>query len=329
MHSLQAPIQRSGHNFSITASIGISCYPADANNHIDMIKYAGMALFQAKKNGCNNFQFYTEKFNQQSLQKLQIESALRLALNNDYFELHFQPQFHLDSNQLIGAEALLRASQGELKTLSPGIYIPIDEETGLITEVGNWVFKQACLQIKNWQMLNLIPNDFKRFAINISPLQFQHVNFIDTIQQILTSTNVNVKHIEIELTESSLQSSEEDVLEKLLALKALGINIAIDDFGTGYSSLSRLKNSPIDLLKIDRSFVLDICHNKSDLAIIKAIINMATALDINTLAEGIENKNQANVLNMLSCQYGQGFLFSKAINGKQFQLLLSESPANN
>lgn len=329
MRSLKEPIQLNDQNFAITASIGISCYPNDANNHIDLIKYAGMALFQAKKNGGNSFQFYTQKFNQQSLQKLQIESALRLALNNDYFELHFHPQFHLDSNKLIGAEALLRASQGELKTLSPGIYIPIAEETGLITEIGNWVFKQACLQVKNWQMLNLIPNDFKRFAINISPLQFQHDDFIETIQQTLRSTGVNVKHIEIELTESSLQSSESDVLEKLLALKALGINIAIDDFGTGYSSLSRLKNFPIDLLKIDRSFVLDICHNKSDLAIIKAIINMSTALDINTLAEGIENENQANVLNMLSCQYGQGFLFSKAINGKQFQLLLSESPADN
>jgi len=329
MHSLQTPIQRSGHNFSITASIGISCYPADANNHIDLVKYAGMALSQAKKNGCNSFQFYTEKFNQQSLQKLQIESALRLALNQDFFELHFQPQYHLDSNQLIGAEALLRTSQGELQKLSPGIYIPIAEETGLITEIGNWVFEKTCLEIKNWQDLNLIPNEFKRFAINISPLQFQHASFVDTIQKILISTGVDVKHIEIELTESSLQNSENDVLEKLLALKALGINIAIDDFGTGYSSLSRLKNFPIDLLKIDRSFVLDICHNKSDLAIIKAIINMATALDIHTLAEGIEDEKQASVLNMLACQYGQGFLFSKAINSKKFQSLLSESPSEN
>jgi len=329
MQSLQAPIQRNGHNFSITASIGISCYPADANNHIDLVKYAGMALSQAKKNGCNSFQFYTEKFNQQSLQKLQVESALRLALSKDYFELHFQPQYHLNSNQLIGAEALLRTSQGELKKLSPGIYIPIAEETGLITEIGNWVFKQACIEIKNWQDLNLIPSGFKHFAINISPLQFQHVNFINTIQQILTSTGVNVKHIEIELTESSLQNSENDVLEKLLALKALGINIAIDDFGTGYSSLSRLKNFPIDLLKIDRSFVQDICHNKSDLAIIKAIINMATALDIHTLAEGIEDENQANALNMLSCQYGQGFLFSKAMNSTELQLLLNEPLSEN
>jgi len=324
LKQLKKPIILLGHEFSITASIGISCYPTDATSSTNLVKYAGLALQQAKQSRGNNYQFYSQQFNTQSLQKLHIESALRATLANHHFEIFFQPQLHLLSNQLIGAEVLLRSFKGELKSLSPASYIPIAEETGLIIEIGDWVFTQTCLQLKSWQQSGLLTNNFKRIAVNISPIQFNRPDFIKKIQDTINNTGIDTKYLEIELTESALQESTNSVIEKLNAIKALGINIAIDDFGTGYSSLSRLKTFPIDLLKIDRSFVTDICTNKEDLEVIKAIINMANALNINTLAEGIEIENQALALKDLNCVFGQGFLYSKAINSQAFTNLLMQ-----
>jgi len=317
----------SGHEFSITVSIGVSCYPVDANNSSDLVKYAGLALQQAKQKRGNNYQFYNQKLKTQSVHKLQVESALRSTLANHHFEIFLQPQLHLSNNKLVGAEVLLRSIAGELKGLSPATYIPVAEETGLIIDIGDWVFTETCLQLKIWQESGILAKNFKRIAINISPIQFNRPDFIKKIQDTINSTGVNTRYLEIELTESALQESTNSVIEKLNAIKALGINIAIDDFGTGYSSLSRLKTFPIDLLKIDRSFVIDICHNKEDLEIIKAIIKMAHALNINTLAEGIEKENQALLLRDLNCQFGQGFLFSKAVNTQAFTKLLMASTA--
>lgn len=324
LNQLKEPITLLGHEFSISASIGISCYPVDASSSIDLIKYAGLALQQAKQARGNNYQFYSQQFNTQSLRKLQVESALRATLANQHFEIFFQPQLHLLSNNLIGAEVLLRSSNGELKNVSPAHYIPVAEETGLIIDIGDWVLTQTCLQLKTWQKNGLLTKRFKRIAVNISPIQFNRPDFIKKIQDTIKHTGVDTKYLEIELTESSLQESTNSVIEKLNAIKSLGINIAIDDFGTGYSSLSRLKTFPIDLLKIDRSFVIDICNNKEDLEVIKAIINMANALNISTLAEGIEKENQAHELKKLNCVFGQGFLFSKAINAQAFTNLLTE-----
>ena len=242
-----------------------------------------------------------------------------MALAEDDFEIFLQPQLDLATQDLIGAEALLRVKHGDLQGLSPAEYIPIAEETGLIIEIGDWVFEESCRQLASWHQQQLLPASFKRLAVNISPSQFNHPEFIEKIEYCLTHYAVPVKHLEIELTESSLQESNHSVVDKLLAIKRLGVTIAIDDFGTGYSSLSRLKQFPIDLLKIDRSFVMDICSNSSDLAIIKAIISMADALEIDTLAEGIEQHEQLTLLNGLDCDYGQGFLFDKPMNTEQFR----------
>jgi len=327
--SLKESVQLSGHNFIATASIGISLYPDNADNAVDLFKYADIAMFHVKQAGRNSYQFYTEKFNQQALKKISIESALRLALKENNFEVHLQGQYELNTQLLIGAEALLRVGSGELSKISPAEYIPVSEETGLIVDIGDWVFKEVCTRLCYWYENKILPVNFNRIAINISPVQFKHPEFISKIQQAITETRVPVHHLEIELTESSLQESTNAVIDKLLAIKGMGISIAIDDFGTGYSSLSRLKKFPIDLLKIDRSFVNDICTNHSDTAIVKAIIAMSNALDIDILAEGIEYKEQAYLLRSLNCQYGQGFLFNKPLNSKQFetQVLLAQTQA--
>jgi len=319
LHNLQQPIVLEGHPIIVTASIGVSSYPNDAQNASDLFKYADIALAQTKQSGRNGYQFYTQEFSQQTLQQLKIEAALRLALAEDDFEIFLQPQLDLATQDLIGAEALLRVKHGDLQGLSPAEYIPIAEETGLIIEIGDWVFEESCRQLASWHQQQLLPASFKRLAVNISPSQFNHPEFIEKIEYCLTHYAVPVKHLEIELTESSLQESNHSVVDKLLAIKRLGVTIAIDDFGTGYSSLSRLKQFPIDLLKIDRSFVMDICSNSSDLAIIKAIISMADALEIDTLAEGIEQHEQLTLLNGLDCDYGQGFLFDKPMNTEQFR----------
>ncbi len=323
LHCLKEVVQLDEHEIIATGSIGISFYPEDADNAVDLIKYADTAMFQAKQAGRNGYQFYTKKFNQQALRKIRLESALRRALKQSDFEIFLQGQQELDSHLLIGAEALLRVGRGELSSISPAEYIPIAEESGLIVDIGDWVFSEVCRLLRHWYDNNLLPLGFKRIAINISPVQFERHDFIKKIQQCIQETCVPVQHLEIELTESSLQESTHSVIEKLVSIKAIGINIAIDDFGTGYSSLSRLKQFPIDLLKIDRSFVADICGNESDMAIIKAIISMASALDIRTLAEGVETQEQADILETLQCSQGQGFLFSKPVNTENFEAILA------
>jgi len=320
---LKQAVLLNGQELIVTGSIGISFYPSDADNTVDLLKYADTAMFQAKQAGRNSYQFYTKELNEQALKKIRLESALRQALKSNDFDIHLQGQQDLNSQLLIGAEALLRVKHGELSGISPAEYIPVAEESGLIVDIGDWVFAEVCDLIRNWYDKNLLPAGFKRIAVNISPVQFGRHDFIQKIQACIKETGVPVKHLEIELTECSLQESSSSVIEKLIAVKEMGIHIAIDDFGTGYSSLSRLKEFPIDLLKIDRSFVADVCINHSDMAIIKAITSMASALGIDTIAEGIETPEQAVMLAKLQCQYGQGFLFSKPIKRTEFELLLS------
>ena len=217
-------------------------------------------------------------------------------------------------------KGLLHASMVFASALSPVIF-------GLIIDIGDWVFTEVCRLLRDWYDLNLFPPHFERIAVNISPVQFERHDFIRKIQQCIKETGVPVNHLEIELTECSLQASSDSVIEKLTAIQEMGINIAIDDFGTGYSSLSRLKEFPINVLKIDRSFVTDICSSQSDVAIVKAITSMSNALGIDSLAEGIETIEQANMLKKLQCQYGQGFLFSKPVNTLKFEALLSTEAA--
>ncbi|MGR9014435.1 MAG: EAL domain-containing protein [Gammaproteobacteria bacterium] len=323
---LSNAVQLDGHEIIATGSIGISCYPDDADNAVDLIKFADTAMFQAKKAGRNSYQFYTDKFNGQALQKIRLESGLRQALKQNDFMIYLQPQLDLGTMRMTGAEALLRVRSGHLQSISPAEYIAVAEENGLIVEIGDWVFAEVCKLVCHWHDQGMIPHEFKRVAINISPVQFKRHDFVDKIRQSIQETGVPIRYLELELTESCLQEPTHSVLDKLVAIKRMGMTIAIDDFGTGYSSLSRLKQFPIDLLKIDRSFVKDLCSSQSDKAIIQAIVNMAQALNIKTLAEGVETEPQATILRALQCDYYQGFLHSRPIDSKQFTHQLAFSP---
>ena len=322
---LSNAVQVDNHEIMAPGSIGISCYPDDADNAVDLIKYADTAMFQAKKAGRNSYQFYTDKFNGQALQKIRLDSGLRQALKQNDFMIYLQPQLDLSTMRMTGAEALLRIGSGHLQNVSPTEYIAVAEENGLIVEIGDWVFAEVCKLVRHWHDQGLIPYEFKRVAINISPVQFKRHDFVDKIRQSIQKTGVPIRHLELELTESCLQEPTHSVLDKLIAIKRMGIHIAIDDFGTGYSSLSRLKQFPIDLLKIDRSFVKDLCSSHSDKAIIQAIVNMAQALNIKTLAEGVETESQADILRALRCDYYQGFLHSQPMDSEQFTQQLAFS----
>jgi len=327
LNCLKEVVLLNEYELIVTGSIGISLYPGDGDNTLELMKHADTAMSQAKQAGRNSYQFHTKQHNELALRKIQLESALRQALKNDDFEIHLQGQQELHTQRLVGAEALLRVKHGVLSHISPAEYIPIAEESGLIIDIGDWVFTEVCRLLRDWYDLNLFPPHFERIAVNISPVQFERHDFIRKIQQCIKETGVPVNHLEIELTECSLQASSDSVIEKLTAIQEMGINIAIDDFGTGYSSLSRLKEFPINVLKIDRSFVTDICSSQSDAAIVKAITSMSNALGIDSLAEGIETIEQANMLKKLQCQYGQGFLFSRPGNTLKFEALLSTEAA--
>jgi len=319
---ISEPFELKKHQIYMTCSIGIATFPRDGQLTYDLIKYADSAMHQAKRLGRNTFQFYTKELNKTALRRLKIESELRLAIENEGLDIFLQPQINLQAGGLSGAEALLRWQHSDMGYISPAEFIPIAEDSGLIIPLGEWLFTAVCLQVKSWSDQQLFPEQFKRIAINISPNQFNSSEFISRLQSSITKTQVDVRCIEIELTESTLQEESESVLRKLKAIKKMGIHIAIDDFGTGYSSLSRLKNFPVDLIKIDRSFVLDISHDDSDIAIVQAIIAMASALNIKTLAEGVETLEQLQALQRLSCHYYQGFYCSKAISFSDFKQFL-------
>ncbi len=312
-----------------SVSIGISIFP-DTEQSLtvdDLIKQADIAMYHAKAKGRNRYQFYLEEMNKNITERLQLESLMRDALVKEEFELYYQPQVNAITHKIIGAEVLLRWKNSELGFISPADFIPIAEETGQIIEIGRWVLQQACLQIVAWLDAGVIKTDFGHIAINVSPVQFREDNFIVIIQDILQNTQVPAALVEIEVTESALQDDLQEVTEKLKQLKALGLFIAIDDFGTGYSSLSRLKNFPIDLIKIDKSFVDDIVIETSDKAIIKAIIAMAQGLGIPILAEGVETQGQRDLLIRKGCLMYQGYLYSKPVSATDFQKLL-EAPQN-
>lgn len=320
---IEKPLKLQKHEIQPSCSMGIAFFPHDAVNAADLIKHANIAMHQAKKADHNHYHFFTEQLNQDALRRLKIESALQVALDQAKLEVFLQPQINLNDLSLSGAEGLLRWHDPDMGYISPAEFIPIAEDSDLISKISDWVFYKICQQIKYWDDRHLFPAYFGRIAINISPKQFKRDNFITRLQEIITNTQVPVQYLEIELTESSLQQSSQSVLNKLTAIKQMGIHIAIDDFGTGYSSLSRLKQFPIDLLKIDRSFIINISHNESDKAIVQAIIGMSNALGIKTLSEGVENIEQLKTLQTLNCHYYQGFYYSKAINFSSFEKLLS------
>ena len=308
----------------ITTSIGISVYPADGINAETLIKSADTAMYHAKGKGRNNYQFFKSEMNTRAVERLIIENNLRLALEKQQFILYYQPKVNLNTGQITGVEALLRWQHDEWGEVVPDIFVPVAEDTGLIIPIGRWVLRQACMQAKIWQGAGL--QDIT-LAINISAQEFLQKDFVAGVRAILIETGLAAHFLELEITESVLMRDAECSKNILQQLKKMGIKLAVDDFGTGYSSLSYLQRFPIDVLKIDRSFVQNIESAKDDGIIVSAIISMGNSLKLKVVAEGVETPSQLAFLKARQCEEGQGYFFSHPLIAENFaELLLKNMP---
>ncbi|WP_226405090.1 EAL domain-containing protein [Ferribacterium limneticum] len=308
-----------GNELHVTLSIGISIYPDDGQDADDVMKNADTAMYHAKANGRNNYQFFTAEMNTLAVRRLFIEGNLRRALKQGEFQLYYQPKIDLASGLMIGSEALIRWQDPEHGLIYPNQFVPIAEESGLIVPIGSWVMREACRQVCAWQDSGLLAVPV---SVNISAVEFRHKNFLEGVATILKETGMLPSFLELELTESILMQDAESSASVLESLKAMGMQLAIDDFGTGYSSLSYLKRFPINTLKIDQSFVQDIDIDVDDASIVNAMIGMGKSLKQRVIAEGVETESQLAFLRKLQCDEGQGFLFGHPVPADQFERLL-------
>jgi diguanylate cyclase (GGDEF)-like protein len=313
------PFTLIGHEFRITTSIGISTFPQDGLDEQALTKNADIAMYQAKEEGKNNFQFYSEKLNANSLERLTLESSLRHALERKEFRLHYQAKRDIVSGRITGMEALLRWQHPDLGTVAPMQFIPLAEETGLIVPIGKWVLRTACLQNVAWQNLGL-PR--LSIAVNLTARQFAEEHLLSDVSEILASTGMDPHLLELEITESMLIHNVQATRRILTGLKALGIRIAIDDFGTGYTSLATLQRFPLDTIKIDRSLIRDIAGTAEDTGLADAIIAMGKSLSLTVVAQGVETRDQAEFLRTHACDELQGFYFKRPLPADQFTKLL-------
>jgi len=313
------PIELNGQECRVTASIGISVFPDDAPDETSLMTHADLAMYHAKEEGKNNFQFYDGRLETMSLERLALETRLRRAIERNELSLHYQAKLDLRDNTIAGVEALLRWNSPELGAVSPGQFIPLAEETGLILAIGKWVLRSACEQCVQWQNAGLPP---VRVSVNLSPRQLNDPELVAAVRTVLADTGLKPDLLELEVTESSVMHNVERALEVLGALKDMGVRLAIDDFGTGYSSLAQLKRFPIDTLKVDRSFIRELPSDSEDKAIAEAIIAMGKTLSLTVVAEGVETREQQEFLRERACDQMQGFFFSKPVPAADFAELL-------
>ena len=304
----------------VNISMGIAIYPDNGDIIQDLLQKAGFALMGAKRGTKNTFKFYTAKMNIKAMKRLEMETRLHKAIEKKNFMLYYQPQFDLNTNTLVGIEALLRWKDPEKGLIPPSEFIPVAEESGLIIPLGKWVLKEACLQMKKWKDMGLIGF---RISVNISPLQFSQDNFFDILKEIIEETQINPQDLMLEITEGILMEDVEDTRKKLNRIKDLGCKLSIDDFGTGYSSLAYLRKFPIDELKIDKSFVLDLVY-PDNASIVKTIISLAENLNLDVIAEGIEDNLQRDFLLKNKCNMMQGYLFGHPETPQKVESFLKE-----
>ena len=319
LKKLKNKIEIDDNSIYISTSIGISVYPRDGDTVEKLIASADAAMYKAKRLGKNNFQFYTPELTEKAFERVVLESNLRNALANNEFTVYFQPKVCLSTGKVIGVEALVRWIHHDLGLLTPGHFLHIAEDAGLIIPLGQFVLEASCKQMQQWRKAGL---SIDHVAVNVSGIQIDDQNFISSVENILHKTNCSPNWLELEITESSIMKESEKSIETLNYLKSLGIRFAIDDFGTGYSSLSHLKRLPVDTLKIDRSFISDIHDDSDDLAIVEAIIALANTLQLTVTAEGIENIFQESLLQKLKCDVGQGFYYFKPAPPEEITPLL-------
>ncbi|MDH5484924.1 MAG: EAL domain-containing protein [Gammaproteobacteria bacterium] len=315
LRSMARPVRLLKHEIIITPSIGITMAPDDSLNADILLKNADLAMYRAKSQGRNNYQFFTEEMNARVLDHLVIENELRSAIENDELLLNFQAQKSIETGELLGAEALIRWQHPEKGLVDPEYFIPIAETAGLMIPLGKWVLRKAC---REWRAMELAGMPALRLAVNLSTRQFRDPDLISSIQDILDETGFKPIQLELEITETTLMEHLDHAIGVLDKIKALGISISIDDFGTGYSSLNYLKRLPLDALKIDKTFIDDIPNDKDDMEIAAAVIAMAHKLNLKVIAEGVETQEQWDFLKANQCDMGQGFIVSKPILAEQF-----------
>ena len=307
---LKFPFDLPGHELFATASVGVSLFPLDGEDCHTLLKNAGAALYKAKRSGGANYQFFTADLHELAAKRLELESNLRRAIQNEEFLVHYEPRLSVDSLAITGVEALVRWQHPQLGLILPSEFIPLAEDTGLIVPIGEWVLRAACLQGRRWRDQGFAPI---QIAVNISARQFHDQDLAQTVIRILEETGLSPQYLELELTESSIMQNAEFAAGMLSRLKSRGINISIDDFGTGFSSLASLKRLPIDALKIDQSFVRDVTSDPDDAALVNAIITLAHNLRLRVVAEGVETEDQLRFLQLLRCDEIQGYFFSRPL----------------
>ena len=311
-----------GHELVISPSIGISIYGEDGNDVDTLLRHADIAMYHAKNNGRNNFEYFTQSMNEQVYNRIALEKRIRLALENEEFTLYFQPKFSLLGGHIVGFEALVRWIDPEHGIVPPDEFIPLAEETGLILPLGDWVINSACEQLRAWNQAGMTSLNL---AVNLSAMQFRDKNLINTVSHAMEEHNINPENFELEITESSLIDDMSYTIKTLNELRALGVKLSLDDFGTGYSSLNYLKRFPIQCLKIDRSFVRDITNDKRDAKMVASIVALAHNLDIRVIGEGIEDREQLALLHQFGVDEGQGFFLGRPVDKLAATSLLEES----
>lgn len=322
--AMSVPFRVGERELSTTPSIGISLYPRDGIEADHLIRNADAAMYQAKGRGRNTFQFYSSDMNDRAAERLELEVQLRTAHLRGELCLHYQPQVDAISGRIVGAEALMRWQHPEYGMISPGRFIPIAEESGLIVQIGDWAIREACRQAVVWQRQGLEPITV---AVNLSGRQFQQPNFVAQVADALVETGLAPQWLELEVTESIVMHDVRQVIATLSELKQLGVQLSIDDFGTGYSSLSYLKRFPVDLLKIDQSFVRDLENDDSDAAIVRAVISLGKHLNLRLVAEGVETEGQFAFLQAAGVDLIQGFWFSRPLLAEDFAARLRDDQA--
>jgi diguanylate cyclase (GGDEF)-like protein len=315
VEAMVRPFNVEGHEIVIGTSIGISIAPNDSRDADYLLKSADMALYRTKANGRNGFSFFEVKMDAEMRERRTLEIDLRNAIAGGEFELFYQPIMNLKHNSICGFEALLRWNHPTRGMVSPTVFIPVAEETGLIVVLGEWVLRQACAEAANW------PDDVK-VAINLSPVQFRNKSLVSTVMSAIAASGIASHRIELEITEAILLQNNEATISILHALRVLGVHISMDDFGTGYSSLSYLRSFPFDKIKIDQSFIRDIESNNESIAIIRAVSGLGISLNMTTTAEGVETKEQLEIVRAEGCAEVQGFLFSKPQPASELPRLL-------
>ncbi len=326
LDKLAQPFTLENNTIRISSSIGLACYPYNGLTRDTLVQSADIAMYHAKELGRNNFQNYTNEMNQKYRRQVSLEQELRFALERSQLFIVYQPIYNLISKQIVGMEGLLRWKHNSFGIISPNIFIPIAEECGLIMQIGNWVLENVCQQGAKWNELGF---DHFKLSVNLSAHQIHQNSFIDTLNSILIATKFSPRQLELELTEPSLVSFTNQLKTTITKLHDMGVNTTIDDFGTRYSSLSYLRSFPISSLKIDKEFLINIQHDVKNSIIVKSLISLAVNLNLNVIAEGIENDEQIQFLIINGCFLGQGYYLSKPISANDMtNLLMNESKSN-